>query len=40
MEADVLPVEAQATQRYPAWRAKVAATVMPASLKEPVGFKP
>ncbi len=29
MDAEVLPVEAQATQRYPAWRAKVAATVMP-----------
>ena len=40
MEAEVLPVEAQATQRYPPWWAKVAATVMPVSLNEPVGFMP
>ena len=40
MDAEVLPVEAQATQRNPARRAKVAATVMPASLNEPVGFNP
>src|SRR3982074_1696591 len=40
MDAEVLPVEAQATQRNPAWRANEAATVMPVSLKEPVGFIP
>ncbi len=35
MEAEVFPVEAQATQRNPSSRAKVAATVIPVSLKEP-----
>ncbi len=40
MDAEVLPVEAQATQRNPERRAKLAATVMPASLNEPVGFNP
>jgi hypothetical protein len=40
MDADVFPVEAQATQRKPASRAKVAATVIPVSLNDPVGFIP
>src|SRR5437868_2743691 len=40
MEAEVLPVEAQATQRKPSCRAKDAAVVMPVSLNEPVGFIP
>src|ERR671934_2549694 len=40
MEADVLPVEAHATQEKPSWCAIEIATVMPRSLKEPVGFIP
>src|ERR1700674_860395 len=40
MEADVLPVEAQATQRNPPWCADEAATVMPVSLNDAVGFRP
>src|SRR6266853_3542524 len=40
MEAEVLPVEAQATQRNPPWCADEAATVMPVSLNDAVGFMP
>src|ERR1700674_4011815 len=40
MEAEVLPVEAQATQRNPPWCADDAATVMPVSLNDAVGFIP
>src|ERR1700736_3066971 len=40
MDAEVLPVGAQATQRKPPCRAKDAAAVMPVSLKDPVGFMP
>ena len=40
MEAEVFPVEAQATAVAPARTAWVTATVMPRSLKEPVGFSP
>jgi hypothetical protein len=40
MDADVFPVEAQATQRKPARLAIDTATVIPVSLKEPVGFIP
>ena len=40
MDAEVLPVEAQAAQRNPSCLAKEAATVMPVSLKDPVGFIP
>src|SRR6266446_6450060 len=40
MEADVLPVEAQATQRNPLWCADEAATVIPVSLNDAVGFIP
>src|ERR1051326_2414403 len=40
MEAEVLPVEAHATHLYPACRANEAATVIPVSLNEPVGFIP
>src|SRR6266478_2913441 len=40
MEADVLPVEAQATHRNPPWCADEAATVMPVSLNDAVGFMP
>src|SRR6266853_1076427 len=40
IEADVLPVEAQATQRNPPWCADDAATVMPVSLNDAVGFMP
>src|SRR6202521_3890469 len=40
MEAEVLPVEAQATQRNPPWSAEEAATVMPVSLNDAVGFIP
>src|SRR5882762_8000208 len=40
MEAEVLPVEAQATQRNPPWCADDAATVMPVSLNDAVGFMP
>ena len=40
MEADVFPVEAQATQRNPSRRATDAAIVMPVSLNDPVGFMP
>src|ERR1043165_34444 len=39
-DALVFPVEAQATARAPRRRAWVIATVMPRSLKEPVGFSP
>ena len=40
MEAEVLPVDAQAKAVAP-WRtARVTATVMPRSLKEPVGLSP
>ncbi len=38
--ADVLPVDAQMTALLPSCRAMVIATVMPRSLKEPVGFSP
>ena len=40
MEAEVLPVEAQATQRNSSWCADEAATVMPVSLNDAVGFMP
>ena len=40
MEAEVLPVEAQATQRNPLWCADEAAKVMPVSLNDAVGFMP
>src|SRR5258706_11935725 len=40
MEAEVFPVEAQATQRNPPWCADEAATVMPVSLNDAVGFMP
>jgi len=40
MAAEVLPVEAQATQVNPRSRATLSAVVMPVSLKEPVGFMP
>ena len=40
IDAEVLPVEAHATQRKPPCRAKDAAAVMPVSLKDPVGFMP
>src|ERR1700686_1261838 len=40
MEAEVLPVEAQATQRNPPGGADEAATVMPVSLNDAVGFIP
>ena len=40
MEADVLPVETQATRSMPSRTACVAPHVMPLSLKEPVGLKP
>src|SRR6266436_6384010 len=40
MEAEVLPVEAQATQRNFPWCADEAATVMPVSLNDAVGFMP
>src|SRR5258706_8459897 len=39
-DADVLPVEAQATAGAETRRAWVTATVIPRSLKEPVGFAP
>jgi hypothetical protein len=40
MDAEVFPVEAHATHLYPACRAKDAATVIPVSLNDPVGFMP
>src|SRR5258706_6527034 len=40
MEADVLPVEAQATQRNSCWWADDAAAVMRVSLNDAVGFMP
>src|SRR6267378_7765662 len=40
MEAEVFPVEAQATQRNPPWCANEAATVIPVSLNDAVGFMP
>src|SRR6267378_8348838 len=40
MEADVFPVEAQATQRNLPWCADDAATVIPVSLNDEVGFMP
>ena len=40
MEAEVLPVETQATRFMPRRRAWAAPQVMPLSLKEPVGLKP
>jgi len=40
MEAEVFPVEAQATTRAWAFRAIASPTVIPRSLKEPVGFSP
>src|ERR1700676_2181562 len=40
MEAEVFPVEAQATQRNSCWWADEAATVMPVSLNDAVGFRP
>src|SRR5437660_6650311 len=40
MEAEVFPVEAQATQRNPPWCADDAATVIPVSLNDAVGFMP
>src|SRR6266853_6273410 len=40
MEAEVLPVEAKATQRNSPWCADEAATVMPVSLNDAVGFMP
>ena len=39
-EAEVLPVEAQMTAREPISSAFEMATVMPRSLKEPVGLNP
>src|ERR1019366_6121854 len=40
MEAEVLPVEAQATQLNRPWCADEAANVMPVSLNDAVGFMP
>src|SRR6202158_1973155 len=40
MEAEVLPVEAQATQWNLPWCADEAANVMPVSLNDAVGFMP
>ena len=40
MDAEVLPVETQATRFMPSARACAAPQVMPLSLKEPVGLKP
>ena len=40
MEAEVLPVEAHATQRNPFWCDDDAANVIPVSLNEAVGFIP
>src|SRR5208282_3018238 len=40
IEADVLPVEAQTSTLTPDWIARVTETVIPLSLKEPVGFCP
>jgi hypothetical protein len=39
-DADVLPVEAQMTAFAPCSTARESATVMPRSLKDPVGFMP
>src|SRR4030042_6357341 len=39
-EAEVLPVDAQMTDLTPSSTAFVTPTVMPLSLKEPVGFSP
>jgi hypothetical protein len=39
-EAEVLPVEAQMTARWPFVHASVTAIVMPRSLNEPVGLAP
>src|SRR5205823_8582378 len=40
MDAEVFPVEVQATHRKPCSRANDAATDMPVSLNDPVGFMP
>jgi hypothetical protein len=40
IDAEVLPVEAQTTALAPSWTATEIATVMPRSLKEPVGLSP
>ena len=40
MEAEVLPVEAQAMTRLPNMRAAVTHAVIPKSLNEPVGLLP
>ena len=40
MDAEVLPVDAQATRPMPSRFACVTPLVMPRSLKEPVGFSP
>ena len=40
MDAEVFPVETQATRRMPSRRACEAPQVMPLSLKDPVGLKP
>ncbi len=40
IEAEVFPVEAQATLSMPSRRAAVAPAVIPRSLKEAVGFSP
>ncbi len=40
MDAEVLPVETQATRFIPKRRAWAAPQVMPLSLKDPVGLKP
>ena len=40
MDADVLPVETQATRRRSSRTACVAPQVMPLSLNDPVGLKP
>ena len=39
-EAEVFPVEAQTTAHAPASNARLTATVIPRSLKEPVGLAP
>ena len=39
-DAEVLPVEAQMTAREPASTALLIASVIPRSLKDPVGLKP
>ena len=40
MDADVLPVETQATRRMPRRRAWATPAVIPLSLNDPVGLKP